>query len=180
MTSKNIGFLPAHPFTIPDSKVASKLAIICQRLVCQGSSAQVCDSLAGWPLLTQITSTTEQELNQPLCFFLPAFSKCLASSLENVQPQQQQCTFACFLSGSCCSEHIMYVNLLHLQGNSEPRYYLLKSPLWRHWSHEDRQHPESRSSGIVGAVSPASTSISLFAACMRGTFVCCLPSPCGS
>lgn len=128
----------------------------------------------GWPLLTQITSTMEQELNQPLCFFLPAFSKCLASSLENVQPQQQQCTFACFLSGSCCSEHIMYVNLLHLQGNSEPRYYLLKSPLWRHWSHEDRQHPESRSSGTVVAVSPASTSISLFVVCEGGM---CLLSP---
>lgn len=147
--------------------------------MCQGSSAQVCGSLAGRPLLTQITSTA-QELNQPLCFFLPAFSKCLASSLENVQPQQQQSTFACFLSGSCCSEHIMYVNLLHLQGNSEPRYYLLKSPLWRHWSCEDQQRPESRSSGIVVAVSPASTFISLFMVCVGGACVCCLPSPCRS
>lgn len=128
MTSRNTGYFSVHPFTIPDSEVTSSQQLFDSAWCVKAHQHKCVTDWQGGQLLTQIPSAKKQELNRCLCFTLLAFSKWLASSFENVQKQQQQLTFACLLRGSCCSEHIMYVNLFHLQGNSKPTYYVFKKP----------------------------------------------------
>lgn len=170
------GAFSVHPFTIPDSEVTSSQQLL-DSAWCGKAHQHKCVTArqggqqGGW-LLTQITSAKKQELNRCLCFTLPAFSKRLASSFENVQKQQQQLTFACSLSGSCCSEHIMYVNLFHFQGNSKPRYYLLKSPLWREAASRDMEFRNN----CRWPRGPLCLSV----VCIGGACVCPLPSPSAS